>query len=189
MYRVIVTTSRRPNNRVRSLVKELCLTLPKAVKLNRGHLSMGELAREAMILGAERVLIVSSRKGNPGIIRIYSVEPKEALLRNIVSFKVKGVSLAREAGRGYPGGKPRGVYVSTDRTLTSREFGEALRIGLGASAAPEPGFLEARVRKAGRSTVLLSFRYDNRPVGPRLLLSKPMAMIKLGEARAWGQGD
>ena len=179
MHRTLITTSRRPNNRVRSFVKELSSTLPNTVRLNRGHLSMSELAREAMALGAERVLIVSSRRGNPGIMRIYTVEKGRAALNNIVSIIVRGVSLAREAGRGYPGRRPRGLYVSTDRSLTSREFGEALRIGLGASMEPEPGFLEANVKKAGKGMASLSFKYDGRPVGPRILLSKPSAMIKV----------
>ncbi|MEB3859982.1 MAG: hypothetical protein LRS43_02100 [Desulfurococcales archaeon] len=178
MYRVILTTSRRPNNRVRSFVKELYLTLPKAIRLNRGHLSMEELAREALLLRAERVVIVSSRRGNPGIIRFYSVEPRSLTLVNLASIIVRGVSLAREGGRGYPGEKPRGLYVSTDKTLTAREFGRALTIGLGALMEPAPGLLEARIRKRGKNTVSLSFFYEGKPVGPRLLLSRPQHMIK-----------
>ena len=94
---IIVTTSHRPTQRVRSFVKDLASVLPYAVKVNRGKASLLDLYYDAMAIGAKRVVVVGVKKGNPGIIRVYMPrEPPEIGLDEIVVISLSGVKLRRE---------------------------------------------------------------------------------------------
>ena len=94
---IIVTTSHRPNQRLRSFAKDLAAVLPFAIKVNRGKSSLRDLFHDAVSLGARRVVIVSTWKGNPGTIRVY--EPTETLetgLREVLHIRLRGATLRRE---------------------------------------------------------------------------------------------
>ena len=94
---IIVTTSHRPTQRVRSFVKDLASVLPYAVKVNRGKASLLDLYYDAVAIGAKRVVIVGAKKGNPGIIRVYAPrEPPDIGLDEIVVISLSGVKLRRE---------------------------------------------------------------------------------------------
>ncbi len=95
--RVIVTTSHRPSQRVRSFAKDLAAVLPDAVKVNRGKSSLRDLYYDAVGYGAERVVIVGVWKGNPGAVRVYAVpEPPEVGLKPLAEILLAGVALRRE---------------------------------------------------------------------------------------------
>ncbi len=95
--RIIVTTSHRPSQRVRTFAKDLASVLPGAVKVNRGKSSMRDLYYDAVGLGAERVIVIGVWKGNPGTIHVYSVpEPPETRLKPLVDIVLRGVTLRRE---------------------------------------------------------------------------------------------
>ncbi|MCE4604684.1 MAG: hypothetical protein F7B20_06945 [Aeropyrum sp.] len=178
--RILVTTSRRTSPRVRSLVKDLAQTLPGAFKFTRGHYSMVELAREALLVGADRLVVISERRGNPGIIRVYDVDIKSGP-NNIASFIVKGVSLARESRRGYP--SLAGGEVLAARAMDSgvaAEFSDAFVLAFHARLyeAVAGSFVEARISSINSRDVIVEFYYGGRPVGPKLKLGKPAVMIK-----------
>ena len=100
---VLVTTSHRPSQRVRSFVKDLVAVLPCAVKFTRGKATVRDLYYEAAGLRVKRVVIVSTWKGNPGTLWVYEpVEPEEAgsegsdKLRLVARIRLRGVKLSRE---------------------------------------------------------------------------------------------
>jgi len=94
---IIVTTSHRPTQRVRSFVKDLASVLPYAVKVNRGKASLLDLYYDAMAVGAKRIVVVGAKKGNPGIVRVYAPrEPPEIGLEEIAVISLSGVKLRRE---------------------------------------------------------------------------------------------
>lgn len=95
--RVIVTTSHRPSQRVRSFAKDLASVLPEAVKINRGKATLNDLYYEAYARGAERVIIIGMKKGNPGVLRVYKLGalPEEGL-QLISTVSLSGVRLRRE---------------------------------------------------------------------------------------------
>ncbi|ABM80434.1 Brix domain-containing protein [Hyperthermus butylicus] len=115
-YRILVTTSHRPTQRIRSFVKDLASVLPNAVKINRGKATMRDLYYEAASIGANRVVIVAGWKGNPGSINVYEpVEPPDMELKLIARLLLRGVRLSREtpgAQRSY-GTSSLGVYVES----------------------------------------------------------------------------
>ncbi len=100
--RILVTTSHRPTQRVRSFIKDLASVLPYALKINRGKSTMTDLYYDAMGYGAERVIVVTVWKGNPGRIRVYKpCEPPDVCLEELATITLKGVKLRREV----PGSK------------------------------------------------------------------------------------
>jgi len=180
--KVIVTTSRRPSPRSRSLVKDLVSVIPRAVRLVRGHNSYADLAREAIRINADRVVVIGERKGNPGIIRVY--EPLRSLeLKNIVTFIVAGVKLAREAKAGRPE-NPQTLVVEADGSEIAEEFAEAMIRAFHAKLKP-PGrtedYVTAKIEKIAENTVRVTFYWRESLVGPTLKLRKPQVMVKDSE--------
>ncbi len=95
--RILVTTSHRPSQRARSLAKELAQVLPGGVRVNRGKRSLQDLYYDARSVGASRVLVVATRKGNPGLILVYEARGlPEPGLREILAVSLSGVLLGRE---------------------------------------------------------------------------------------------
>ena len=113
--RIIVTTSHRPTQRVRSFVKDLVSVLPGAEKLTRGKSTLRDLYYEAVARGAQRVIVVSVWKGNPGTLNIYEpLEPPRMELRLISRIMLDGVRLSRETpgAQSAYGAQSLGRYVS-----------------------------------------------------------------------------
>ncbi|MCE4624468.1 MAG: hypothetical protein F7C35_01205 [Desulfurococcales archaeon] len=182
MYKIIVTTTRRPTPRTRSLVKDLVSVIPGAVRFTRGHYSMPELAIEARALGAERVLIVASRRGNPSLVRFYKVGDEE--LVNIASLSILGVTLSREWKKGTPQniGTAKGVAVYlVRRDPTAEIVAEALVGGLGARVSAEsnvPDYVVIVLSPSERGGVEAVFTFNGRVVGPKLRLSPVSKSLK-----------
>ncbi len=143
---------------------------------------MKELAAEARLTGAERVVIIGERRGNPGILRVY--EPSGETLANIVTFIIKGVKLGREAGHGYPSTRRR-LIVEVDGSPVADEFADAMIVAFHATVLEEPGEddVVAVLRGLDERTVLMHFKWRDREVGPVLRLGKPAQMVKRLEGR------
>jgi len=120
--RIILTTSRRPTQRVRSFVKDLYSVIPQAIRINRGKATLNDLASYALEINAEKILVVITRKGNPGSILIYGVdlEGKPIALCRIV---ISGIKLSREYG-GSPCPKTSSIFI--DISSIKSELGEQL---------------------------------------------------------------
>ncbi len=143
---VLVTTSHRPSQRVRSFVKDLVAVLPCAVKFTRGKATVRDLYYEAAGLRVKRVVVVSTWKGNPGTIWVYEpVEPGEAGsegggLRLVARIRLRGVRLSRER----PGARRRsgpaavlGVYPE-DNSEEGRLLADTLVRGFLARLLVDP---------------------------------------------------
>ncbi len=124
----LVTTTRRSNPRTRSLAKELALSLPRALKVNRGKARLDELVEYARGLGATTLLIVGrGLQGNPGRVEILNLgSGGEKLYR--LTLKLRGVRLAREYGvRPRP---PPEIAVAAQAQPPSLELGHELATAL-----------------------------------------------------------
>ena len=93
---ILVTTSRHPNPRLRTFVKDLASALPNAVYINRGKLNIDELAAEGYRRGSEVIVIVGRGwYGNPGrIVFMHIYEDRFEFYPLII--RVRGVKLVRE---------------------------------------------------------------------------------------------
>jgi rRNA maturation protein Rpf1 len=185
--KIIITTSRRPPPRTRSLVKDLVGTIPNTIKLTRGHMNMDELAVEAKIHDADRVIIISSKKGNPSLIRFYIIRGNK--LENISSLKILGVTLAREqktpADITRSADAPREVLLNV---ITYEKnvaiVGEAIHIGLAARILPDLSragstrALVINVDNDPKGGVRVWFTYKGQIVGPRLRVAPTLNPVR-----------
>jgi len=94
-------------------VKDLVSVLPRAARRNRGKSTLRDLYFDAAAIGARRVIVVSTWKGNPGTLRVYEPGdvPDEGL-RPLAAIRLRGVRLSREtpgAARSW-GSRSLGVY-------------------------------------------------------------------------------
>ncbi|BDR92002.1 Brix domain-containing protein [Vulcanisaeta souniana] len=89
---VVLTSSRNAGTRMRQFLNELEVVIPNAVKVNRGRLSIVEVAGRAFSLGADKILYIGSRGGNPGFIRFLRI--RNGLIEVMPYFiKILGVKL------------------------------------------------------------------------------------------------
>ena len=81
IYKVLITTSHRPTRNTRRFVKVLSKVIPYSKRVNRGKLTLKQLALQAIDSGFNAIIVVRNRKGNPGYIDFYSVAPSGELIK------------------------------------------------------------------------------------------------------------
>ncbi len=91
MLSVLITTSRRTSNRVRSFARDLSSVLPGAERFNRGSMSIEELISRIAQSGAQAAFVISIWKGNPGELTIFSPNGEE-----LFKIKIESALLRRE---------------------------------------------------------------------------------------------
>lgn len=69
---ILITTSGRPTQRIRTICSDLHRVIPETVKTNRGKLNRDGVSEKAFELGADRMIIVERWKGGPRDIKLYS---------------------------------------------------------------------------------------------------------------------
>lgn len=180
--RILVTTAHRTNPRVRSLAKELALSLPNATRVNRGKMSYAALFEYAKSLGASRVIVVCrGLRGNPGRITFLDTTARELCFYPLI-LKLGGVKLAREAGvRPSP---PRHVVVVAPQEPEAVEFAQELAgalnltlvegINVGELTGTYDSALLVEPVHSPRASFAVRFVNPSTlaPRGPRLLIEK-----------------
>lgn len=78
---LLITTSRRTSNRVRSFVRDLSFVFPGSERFNRGSMSMAELKARLKQSDADAALVVTTYRGNPGRLRIYFSDDDTAIVQ------------------------------------------------------------------------------------------------------------
>lgn len=71
--RVLLTTSRNPTHRIRTFSNDLALVLPSLVRVNRGKMSMDEIAEKASDYNMDRVVIVDRGQEGLGNIKFFRI--------------------------------------------------------------------------------------------------------------------
>lgn len=92
---ILLTTSRRPTKRIRTFCSDLARSIPNTVRVNRGKMSLQELAENAVERGLDRIIAIDRWKGGPGKIRLYKMGQGK-LVEIPPRIYVKGVRLQRE---------------------------------------------------------------------------------------------
>jgi len=92
---ILITTSRDPTRRIRTLCNDLICSIPNAVRVNRGKMNLEGIAEKAMELDANGVIIINRWKGGPGKIEFFQVG-QEGLTPVPPLIYVRGVRLRRE---------------------------------------------------------------------------------------------
>jgi U3 small nucleolar ribonucleoprotein protein IMP4 len=88
---LLITTSRRPTRRTRTLIKELSRVIPGSIKMNRGKMSFDDLKELMIKKGITRLLLIDTRKGNPSRLN-FMVLSSKGLKRKLIII-IDGVIL------------------------------------------------------------------------------------------------
>ena len=93
-----LSSSRKPPGRVRQLINEISLILPRSIKIQRGHLSLEELGRKAYTKSCSHIILVSSRHGNPSLLSGFEIKLKneEFSINWCFDWIIQNVKLANE---------------------------------------------------------------------------------------------
>ena len=70
---MLLTTSRRPTERIRTFCRDLANSIPDFVRTNRGKMSLDGVAEKAIELEADKVVLVDRWHGGPGRINLYKL--------------------------------------------------------------------------------------------------------------------
>jgi len=119
--KILLTTSRDPTPRIRTFCKDLMRAIPSVVSVNRGKMSVDEVAEKALEHDADHVAIVDRWHGGPSALKFFRVGQSGLVLTSPV-IHVAGIRLQREFG--VPKVKPAHSMV----LLESENSGEMLRL-------------------------------------------------------------
>ena len=89
MPSILITTSRRTSNRVRSFVRDLWAVLPGTERFNRGGMSIAELSSRIKQSSASAAIVVSLFKGNPRSLQILSPDGEQLMEVRMESAKLR----------------------------------------------------------------------------------------------------
>jgi len=70
---ILLTTSRRPTERIRAFCRDLTNSIPDIVRVNRGKMSQDGVAEKAIELEADRIITIDRWHGGPGKINLFQV--------------------------------------------------------------------------------------------------------------------
>ena len=169
----MITMSRRPTRLIRTFCNELAATLPEAVRVNRGKMSFEDIAEKAWELGADRVILVSRWKGNPGKICLFKLG-EEGLQPFPPLIYIYGIKLRRSMGVRLGRVGSLGVEARPGRERLGRALADFLNAPFLSSEEVEEarGELDLILRvkpDVERYAVMSFFRaQDGREVGPRI---------------------
>lgn len=120
---LLITTSRKTSNRVRSFARDLWTVLPGTERFNRGGMGLTELASRVEQSGANAALVISMWKGNPSLLIFTTSSGDE-----VVTIKMESAKLRREVN---PTKDSRftgtaGVFIKSGSSDITRDLGEIL---------------------------------------------------------------
>ena len=92
---ILLTTSRRPTRRIRTLCQDFVRSVPNIVRINRGKLNLDGVAERAVELNANRIVVIDRWKAGPGKIKLFRIEQNGLVTVPPVMY-VAGVRLRRE---------------------------------------------------------------------------------------------
>ena len=116
--KIMLTTSREPTAKIRTLCNDLARVIPSIVRVNRGKMSTGEVAEKALEIEAQKVIMIDRLHGGPGAIKFFKVE-ESGLVSIPPVIHVRSIMLNRELGSS--GVKPA-VSLIIQPTMTSKEI-------------------------------------------------------------------
>ena len=91
---ILLTTSRRPTERIRTFCRDLANSIPDAVRVNRGKMSLDGVAEKAIEVEADKVVVVDRWQGGPGRINLYKLS--NGLESVPPLMMIRGIRLRRE---------------------------------------------------------------------------------------------
>jgi rRNA maturation protein Rpf1 len=123
--KILLTTSRRPTNRIRSFCHDFAGCLPNIVRINRGKLNLDGIVEKALEINADRVVIIDRWKGGAGKIQLFLV--KETGLTLVPPLvHIRGIKLRREFEMKRKRVQSLVITASSESSSHSKKVGEFL---------------------------------------------------------------
>jgi len=174
---ILITTSRRPTRGIRALARDLARSIPHAIRVNRGKMSLEGVAERALEAEAGRVILLERWKGGPGMVRLFRVGPG-GLTGVFPVLRLAGVRPQREFKARTRPTRPLVVTIPPEASPETRRIAEALADFLGVSASTvgeaAPGrstSLHVSPDPSHRGRITFLLLPEAVEVGPRLTLS------------------
>ncbi|MEM0010264.1 MAG: hypothetical protein QW424_02305 [Candidatus Bathyarchaeia archaeon] len=117
---ILVTTSRRPTRRIRSLCNDLTYSIPGLIRVNRGKMNLIEVGEKAVQMNSDKFIIVDRWKGGPGRIRLFKIT-EEGVKETPPRLYITGIKLRREFNipRGWVKEKINLLFLEEDKEESS----------------------------------------------------------------------
>jgi len=162
---------------MRALARDLARSIPHAIRVNRGKMSLEGVAERALEAEAGRVILLERWKGGPGRVRLFRVGSGGLALVPPV-LRLAGVRLQREFEARTRPTRSLVVTVPSEAPPETRRIAEALADFLGVSAstmgeaAPERSVsMHVSPDPSHRARITFLLLPEAVEVGPRLTLS------------------
>ena len=174
---ILLTTSRRPTRRIRTLCHDFAHSVPNIVRINRGKLNLDGIAERAVELNANRIVVIDRWKGGPGKIKLFHIEPT-GLVPVTPLMYVAGVRLQREFET--KAKHVRSLVVTTEpenppETVRIAEhlsdFLNLPRLSIDEAAAKYQASMHISLDASRRTKITFMFLPQMVEIGPRITLS------------------
>ncbi|MDH5418726.1 MAG: hypothetical protein OEX06_00110 [Candidatus Bathyarchaeota archaeon] len=175
---ILLTTSRRPTKRIRTLCHDFVRSVPNIVRINRGKLNLDGIAERAVELNANRIVAIDRWKAGPGKIKLFRIEPT-GLIPVPPLMYVAGVRLRREFEAKT---KPIRSLVVTMEPETPTEtvriaehlsdFFNLPRLSIDEAATKYQASMHVSLDAPRRTQITFMFLPQMVEIGPRITLSK-----------------
>ncbi|MHA1596992.1 MAG: Brix domain-containing protein [Candidatus Asgardarchaeia archaeon] len=113
---MLITTSRRPTRRVRTLARDLNRVIPNSIRINRGKMNLLQVLTYASRVGLDHVMVINTWKGNPGKMTFFKVKGQGYEMIPPLVY-LKGVSLFREVTEEKLKKRATNIYLYLDSEL------------------------------------------------------------------------
>lgn len=72
---ILITTSRRPTQQIRTLCNDLSHVFPHSLRINRGKLNFSGIIDKALLLKMDRLILIEKWKDGFGTLNLYILSP------------------------------------------------------------------------------------------------------------------
>lgn len=185
---IVIGSTRKPTQRVRSFIKELDRAIPQTTRLTRGKQSLADFCEDARDIGASRILLVGAFHGNPGRLGFLHFV-QDSWLFNPPTILLKSVRLLRES-------RPNSIRPSRTLYVIPDTDNDTVRAEILAKALDVSYIQRANLpNKESKTSILLVALYrrscieflslqEEQLIGPTLFVQRFLSKA-MGDMKQW----
>ena len=175
---ILLTTSRRPTRRIRTLCHDFVRSVPNIVRINRGKLNLDGIAERAVELNANRIVAIDRWKAGPGKIKLFRIA-QTGLVPVPPLMYVAGVRLRREFEAKTKRIRSLVVTMEPENPTETIRIAEQLsdffnlpRLSIDEAATKYQASMHVSLDASRRAQITFMFLPQMVEIGPRITLSK-----------------
>ena len=175
---ILLTTSRRPTRRIRTLCHDFVRSIPKIVRINQGKLNLDGIAERAVELNANQIVVIDRWKTGLGKIKLFRIE-QIGLAPVPPLMHVAGVRLRREFEAKKKHFRPLVVTMDPENPTETVRIAEQLsdffnlpRLSIDEAAAEHQASMHFSLDASRRTQITFMTLPQIVEIGPRITLAK-----------------